>query len=450
MIDKVILHNGGADAESENLKSVILNTKDSEIKAKKTYYVSEKGDDSNDGLSPERPIKSYMHIADLPLEEGDSVLLERGSLFRTNDMLWLKTGVFYGAYGEGEKPRVYGSLRDYAEPSLWTKTEDSNIWALELKTAPAALITFNNDEYVGVWKFTKPELLRDGDFYHDSENGLLYLYFTGGNPGEYFDNIEISTTETSVRGSYIHNARIENINFKYNTVGAFLFGEMSDISIYGCIMGWGGGKIFEMRGEKPLRFGNAAEFWYQAENISVEYCYVYQQFDAALTFQGCGDDTPIFNNIKFDNNLIEYCSMNIEYWADKNPNDGTPALIKDISYKGNIIRFAGLGWGGIQRWDKEDQASLLGWNYVYENVNNFVITDNIIDCADCYMIYMKSPKQQEGFSVYGNTYYQKAVSGTHDYTDTIMGEGVTATNQAEFEQEIAKFEADPRLVKWLN
>jgi len=450
MVDKVIKQIGGADTVAEQLKQKILSAKDPERVSKNTYYVSERGDDRNDGLSPERPIKSYDKIAKLPLEEGDSVLLERGSLFRATEMLWVKSGVYYGAYGEGEKPLVYGSLRDYADPSIWERTkEDPNIWSTTLSHTAAALIAFNNDEYIGVWKYTKPELERDGDFYHDTEKGVLYLYFEGGNPGEFFENIEISSTDVSIRGSYIENVTIENIYFKYNTVGAFLFGEIKGITVRNCVMGWGGGKIFEIRDKGPLRYGNAAEFWYQCEDITVENCWVYQQFDAAITFQGEGADTPIFKNIKFDNNLIEYCSMNIEYWAGKNP-DGTPAVIDNISYKGNMVRFAGYGWGGIYRWDKEDQASLLGWNRSYENVNNFVVTDNIIDCADCYMIYMKSPEEQEGLSVYGNTYFQKEVTKTHDCVETIYGYDICASNEEELKEAIAIFDKFPRLVKWLK
>ena len=450
MIDKVIKHSGGADIAAEELKQRILSTKDSERCSNNIYYVSQRGDDSNDGLSPQRPIKSYDHIANLPLKEGDSVLLERGSLFRASDMLWVKSGVYYGAYGEGEKPLVYGSLRDYADASIWKQSEENNnIWTTPLAHTAAALITFNNDEFIGDWKYTKPELTKDGDFYHTAEEGVFYLYYEGGNPGECFDSIEISSTEVSIRGSYIENVTIENIYFKYNTVGAFLFGEIKGITIKGCVMGWGGGKIFEIRDKGPLRFGNAAEFWYQCEDITVENCWVYQQFDAALTFQGEGADTPIFKNIKFENNLIEYCSMNIEYWAGKNP-DGTPAVIDNISYKGNIIRFAGYGWGGIYRWDKEDQASLLGWNYLNDNLNNFVITENIIDCADCYMIYLKSPKEQAGLTVFNNSYYQKPVSGTHDCIEVVRGLDICATNEEELKEAISNFEEKPRLVKWIS
>jgi len=451
MVSKVIEQLGGAETQAEALKKRIVFAEDTIEKRKNTYYVSDRGDDSSDGCSPERPIKSYMHVADLPLEAGDSVLFERGSVFRASEKLWVKSNVYFGAYGEGEKPHIYGSLRDYADPSIWKQTENEAIWCTEISHTGAGVITFNYDEYVGVWRYTKPELKNDGDFYHDIEKGVFYLYFEGGNPGEYFENIEISTTDIAIRGSYIKDIYVENILFKYYTVGPFLFGEISDITVTDCVMGWCGGKIFDIdkKNNMPVRYGNAFQAWYLSENIVVKNCWIYQQFDAAVTFQGFGDSVPNFENIKFEDNLIEYCSMNFEFWS-RNTNDETPPHIENILYKGNIIRFAGYGWGGIQRFKKGNQASLLGWNFHYDDIKNFVITDNILDCSDCYMIYMKSPKEQKGLSVYKNTYFQKAPSGLHECVEIVKGLDIRATNDKELKEAIATFDENPKLVKWLD
>ena len=450
MVDKVITLTGGADAEAETLKNKILYAKDLIGTGNNTYYLSERGDDSNDGLSPERPIKSFLHIADLPLKCGDSVLLERGSVFRAEEMLWIKSGVSYGAYGEGAKPYVLGSVRDFADPDIWKQTENKAIWCTDLRQKRAGIITFDNDTYVGIWKYHKCQLLKDGDFYHDVENGIFYLYFEAGNPGKYFNNIEISTAEVAIRGNDLENVKVDNIYFKYHTVGAFLFGECNGITLTNCVMGWGGGKIFNIgKSNIPARFGNAVEFWHLGEDIVVENCWVYQQFDAALTFQGYGEETVNFKNISFADNLIEYCSMNIEFWA-RDDEDGTPAHIEDISYKGNIIRFAGYGWGGIQRFTKQNQAALLGWNYRYEDMQNFVITDNIIDCADCHMVYMTLPKENKGMAVYGNTYFQKPTSCRHSYVQPVKGVDIYANNDEQLKEAIATFDESPKLVKWLG
>ncbi len=449
MVEKIIHQLGGAEHEAEQLKKSILCAKSAEWESVRTFYVSENGNDDNNGLSPEYPIKSLEAVKALPLKSGDKVVFERGSVFRWSETLKLKSGVRYGAYGIGEKPAIYGSLRDYADASLWER-EEGAIWMLKLETSPAGLINFNNDTLIGVWKYTKDELKKDGDFYHDSENGILYLYFEGENPGDAFDNIEIGTTMKLMEAYATGNIQVDNICFKYCTFGPFLFSEISDLKISNCIMGWHGGKVFSVSERGVVRYGNAVEIWYRGINCVIENCWIYQVFDAALTFQGHSKNgSALFVDIRFENNLVEYCSMNFEYWAGKKGSIYLPH-IADISYTGNIIRFAGYGWGGIQRFDKEDQASLLGWNRLYDHVSNFVVTDNILDCADCYMIYMKSPSEQKGLSVFNNTYYQKQVSGAHDHVSTVKDRGVCASDQQELEAEISTFDSEPKLIKWLG
>lgn len=452
MVEKVIKQLGGADEKAEILKQEILLSQNALKNGNKVYYVSENGNDANDGLSPENAFKTIARLSDINLAVDDTVLFERGSVFRMQEMLWVKPGVNYGAYGEGEKPKLYGSLKNYADPQIWTQSEQPNIWTMQLKKSEenrATLTTFNNDEYIGVWKFEKSDLKKDGDFFHDIQTGIYYLYFEGSNPGEYFENIEIATVRTGFRASYIKKVCIDNLCFKYYSVGALLFGECDDIKVTNCVLGWQGGAIFEMRDGKPLRYGNAIEFWFQCRDITVKNCWVYQIFDAAMTFQGCGEGQARFDNIVFADNLIEYCSMNIECWIGRGSGPDE-AHIKDILYKGNIIRMSGYGWGGIQRWDKDAQALLLGWNRIYEDFTNFVIADCILDCADGYMIRMCGPEEQKGLTLENNTYYQKAVSGTHDCVEIVKGYSNKASNQKELANAIALFDKNPKLVKWLG
>lgn len=453
MISKVLKQTGGAECQADALREKILSAENEIKTAGRIFYVSEKGDDSNDGLTPETAFKTVSKVDSLKLEQNDTVLFERGSVFRLSDKLWLCPCTNYGAYGEGEKPKFYGSLRDYADPLIWSVTDNPNVWCLKLEAKEsknrAALTTFNNDTYIGEWKFRREELLKDGDFYHDIENGIYYLYFEGGNPGEYFDNIEISTVIVALRASFIKKVHIDNICFKYFTFGAMLLGECDDITVTNCELGWLGGAIFSMRGEKPLRYGNGMEFWHDCRDITVRDCWVYQVFDAAMTFQGSGETIARFDNIHFDNNLIEYCSMNIEYWVGSG-GGADESHIKDITYKGDIIRMSGYGWGGIYRWDTEDQALLLGWNRLYEDLTNFVISDCILDCADSYMIYMYGPELQEGITLENISYYQKATSGRHNQTEIIRGYDNKATCQEDLEAAIALFDKNPKLVKWLD
>lgn len=445
---KVIIQSGGADNAAAKLKEEILNSKDT-LTGKNVYYVSNNGDDNYSGTSPDKPIKTIKKANELPLRSNDIVLFERGSVFRCDEPLYLRGGASYGAYGEGEKPIFLGSVRDYADSSLW-KLFKENIWEMDLPYAQAGLTNFNNDTYYGFRKFSMDLLSENGDFYHEVSSKKYYLYFDGGNPGEYFDNIEIATTNELVYAQNVNHISVENICFKYGTFGAFNFGNNKEIRVTNCVMTWHGGKHWPYsKDEKFARYGNALQLWYRAKDVEVSRCYIDQVFDAALTFQGRGDSIAEFENIRFCDNLIENCSMNIEVWAG-NQGDAVPPLIKDIFIENNIVRFGGYGWGGIQRPDKADQALFLTWHRTYDNMSNFIVKNNIFDCADCYMIYAKSPKEQDGLIVNDNTYYQKAVTGSHNCIQIVRAYDKIATNQEQLEDAISHFEPSYKMVKWIS
>ena len=269
------------------------------------------------------------------------------------------------------------------------------------------------------------------------KNSVAYMLLTrcGYDAAEYAQNV--------------NHVSISNLAFKYATFSPFTLGNNKEIEMFDLEISWIGGRLFTKRENNYILYGNALEFWYRAYDISVKRCWIHQIFDAALTFQGFGDDRPEFINIDFSDNLIEYCSMNFEFWAG-NQGDGFESIIENIYFAKNIIRFGGYGWGGIQRPDKGDQALILGWNRLYNQMKNFVVTDNILDCADGNIIFTKGPNEQKGLTVNNNTYYQKAHVPTHKFNEIVRGSGQCASNQAEFEREIAQFEISPKKVEWLT
>ena len=78
-----------------------------------TYYVSSReGSDANSGLSPQSALRSLQAVSRKPLAPGDSILLERGSLFE-NDYLHLydlrataDNPIRISAYGKGAQPEI--------------------------------------------------------------------------------------------------------------------------------------------------------------------------------------------------------------------------------------------------------------------------------------------------------------------------------------------------------
>lgn len=83
------------------------------------YYVSNKGSDGNDGLSPETAWATLDRVNQAPLQYGDAVFFERGSVWR-NTTVETKEGVTYSAYGEGVKPRICASPENGGDPDLWS------------------------------------------------------------------------------------------------------------------------------------------------------------------------------------------------------------------------------------------------------------------------------------------------------------------------------------------
>jgi hypothetical protein len=97
----------------------------------RTFFVSSaSGDDGADGLSPQSAWRSLGKVNAAELRPGDKVLFQRGGSWRGT--LVPRSGreeapVTYGAYGEGAKPMLLGSV-SRNDPCDWRQEAD-NVWA---------------------------------------------------------------------------------------------------------------------------------------------------------------------------------------------------------------------------------------------------------------------------------------------------------------------------------
>ena len=142
-------YENGIDEISEKLKREIIFSDSVYDKSKVTFYVSNSGDDSNDGRSPETAWKTLDKINDPnSVCENCNILFERGGLWR--GMIRVPyNGITYSAYGVGMKPRFYGSRRNYAHPSCWKKTEYENVWYTDECTENVGLVAINHSDVLG-------------------------------------------------------------------------------------------------------------------------------------------------------------------------------------------------------------------------------------------------------------------------------------------------------------
>lgn len=405
------------DAKAESLKKEILNAETDITYNGTAYYVSNSGNDENDGLTPETAWATIDRVSNAgELKKGDAVFFNRGDIFRGH--LGTKAGVTYSAYGEGEKPKIYGSPFDGAKYGIWEEVSPNVYRYSEKFDKDVGLITMNNSEYWTVkilQNFTKKEptnhvtgekftdyedMREDMTFWHDlgnpkksvqdHETGYIYLYSTKGNPSERFDNIEFN-----VHGNVLgcdDNVIIDNICVMYG--GCHGITPSHDATVQNCVVAWIGGCIqFYSDAGAPTRFGNGIEAWGSSSNFTVKHSYIYQCYDAGITHQG--NAGSVMENITYSDNLLENNIYNIEYFlrepSDLNADYREWGYMKNILIENNIMRYAGYGWG-LQRPDHRSY-NIQGWTHSNRLLDegSFVIKNNIMQysvfahvCTDCY------------------------------------------------------------------
>ncbi|GAB3702706.1 hypothetical protein GCM10027592_32390 [Spirosoma flavus] len=110
-----------------------------------TYYVSNAGSDANTGKSRSTPFQSLTKINTLALQPGDSVLFRKGDNFR-GTLVIRRSGtanlpLVFDAYGEGENPRITGSV----PLTNWTSA-GNHIWQASCASCGSAVTgLYQND-----------------------------------------------------------------------------------------------------------------------------------------------------------------------------------------------------------------------------------------------------------------------------------------------------------------
>ena len=136
---------------AEAKKQSILNY-ECEISVRgKTYYVSQNGDDNNDGLSPKTAWKTIQKVNDSPIADGDAVLFERGGIYR--GMILCDSNVTYSAYGKGPKPVITCSPENGAGKEKWRLLPGTdNIWVYYKELPETGLIIFDDGKDYSIKK----------------------------------------------------------------------------------------------------------------------------------------------------------------------------------------------------------------------------------------------------------------------------------------------------------
>ena len=388
------------------------------------YYISPNGNNDNDGTTPETAWKTLAKLSKEEtaalLKPGDTVLFERGGMWRGK--LQCAAGVTYSAYGEGEKPIINGSKRNYGDEKFWKETDVNNVYYCTLSPKNVGHIFFNDTGKVDgtaliagdkrIWNVDGfggyQELKRDLEFYSDLVSGILYLYSEGGNPGERFSSIEIGEDATLV--SVTDGVTIDNISFRFIGTHALGTGGKKNITVKNCTFDHIGGAILQgLWGRNDVRYGNALQVYGSCDGWNILDNWIYQVYDTGITHQyssGANGETNVkMENIEYIGNVIEYCHWAIEWY--NNDYAGQTHACRNVRIADNICRMTGYGWGSRGRVSGARAIESVG---LPNEVENYVVENNIFDRSAGDLFNLPSGGDRK--VIYKNNIYVQNVNGS--------------------------------------
>lgn len=362
------------------------------------YYVSNNGDDSNDGLSEATPWQSLERISSADLQYGDVIFFERGSVWHNavSQRFDMVEGITLSAYGEGDKPKFCGSFGNSAGEDNWElffegddgrkiwrfcrEMPDTGVVVLDGGKAWAKRATpfWDGSEY---YPFEKNGMLSETPFdvkkdlkdmevfphlrYPDEPynsncmfeksvddngnveyvTGDLYFRCDKGNPGVIYDDIQISEPYSFIGGLQDYTT-IDNLSFVYSlqTIagGATPEHAGSHLIMQNCDCAWMGGGAYSYTFDPaPTVSCMGGAFNLNGTDESIISCYAHHCYQEGPTFEAFTMNNGMLENITVKGNLTEYCMMGnlITNWDDEIREDH---IFSNLSYSDNMVLFSGF------------------------------------------------------------------------------------------------------------
>ncbi len=370
-------------------------------RAGQSYYVdSNNGRDAADGATPATAWRSLEKVNAAELKPGDCVLFRRGGVWRGT--LKPHSGdatapVTYGAFGEGAKPSLLGSVA-VDSPANWVNAGE-DLWATAGLDLPVDVgnIIFDEGAAVGVKKWSVADLKEEGDYFYDAKAGRVTLR-SKGNPAESCRSIELALRRHIIDQSGRSFVTYEGLALRYGAAHGVGGASVRGIVVRDCDLSYiGGGHQFTADDGRSVRFGNGVEFWSSARDCVVEGCRLWEIYDAALTNQG--DGTNVQENIMYRRNVIWNCEYSFEYW-----NRDATSRTNNILFEHNTCVDAGFGWGHGQRPDRNGRHLMF-----YDNTaatSGVVVRYNIFANATDSLLWLHGRDWTSGLTMDHNCLHQ--------------------------------------------
>lgn len=366
------------------------------------YYVSNSGDDSADGHSPETAWATIERLGKAKFTFGDAIFFERGGLWRKVEMpesVLGTEGLTLSAYGTGEKPRFYGSPENGTGAEKWTLYHEGKngekIWVYYTEMPDCAGVVLNGKDIikrdVAYWDgtafmcmnnistpYTIEEQLEDMESFsalpyqqapkteylteatwlgvaiYKDENGQnlmgpLYVRCDAGNPGELYEEIEFITAYKAFSKMSDYTT-LDNLCIRYSSggvSGGYWKGISNDhLTVQNSEVGFNGGALnwFGVQ-QNAHGFGHAhmdgGGFNLNGSYETIRNCYGHHCFQDALTIETFdGDPEPCIGNILKDN-VVEYSVMGMPI-VNWETDEMSEHQLQDVLFENNYILYSGF------------------------------------------------------------------------------------------------------------
>lgn len=386
------------------------------VDSKYVYVSSSEGDDSNLGISSDKPVKT---IAAAKTRQKD-MKLRCGDVFFESVQL---SNSSVSSYGNGAKPVVSGWKRLNGKNNKnvwqqgcfvnneWVQRKGTNVWRLDMESLcfsgrtnlgkygnNVGLIMNNETKEIyghkcqfvsknSQVKGTNPQegsyLNRNFDFCQTSKRGnegivsldfrYLYLYLDH-DPG----TLDLSFS-TYPHGFSISNASVSNV--RVEGFGCHGFSCGSDVKIMDCEIEYIGGSQ-QLGLPYWIRLGNGVEFYISKtkKNCIVSNNKISYVFDCATTIQGADYKDAWAENIVFEKNRISHCRQAFEHFLN-NYDSRTGGMLDYVNCKFVKNVCINIGDNGFSSPEVRD-ACILSYEKVADK--NIDISNNVFFGSNFY------------------------------------------------------------------
>jgi len=264
---------------------------------------------------------------------------------------WQEYAVPLPVWSRGDLPRLHLELGGALPAGATFEFQPLELVVAECSQArlldvDVGNVIFDCGRVCGWKRWTLADVKRPDDYWYDGKNMRVYVC-CARNPAEAHDSVELALRRHIVDQGGKHDVVYDGFALRYGAAHGLGGGNTARLTIRNCDLSYiGGGHQFTAEGGRPVRFGNAIEFWGAARDHLVEGCRIWEVYDAALTNQGSGPDS-IQENITYRNNVISNAEYSFEYW-----NRPETARTRNIRFLNNTCIDAGIVWSHAQRPDK--------------------------------------------------------------------------------------------------